>query len=181
MIWPALLNTVFFPGNFSWLVHYWSGPVPNDHFREVEWQICLSSCTMWFIKDPRKCPIGTGSWLNRPKVNKLSFQNLCWPRTVKDWLTTTTAAEKNIWTRPWEFCQLLSVSDSFVTLFLCCQFVFVCSEKHPLLVTSIHWLTRGVKKKEEEGQKSKIFWKQALHRCIILTNCSQSDLVLQQK
>ena len=76
MIWPALLNTVFFPGDFSWLVHYWSGPVPNDHFREVEWQICLSSCTMWFIKDPRKCHIGTGS---QPKVNKLSFQNLCWP------------------------------------------------------------------------------------------------------
>ena len=77
--WYDPLSSILFFSWWSWLVHYWSGPVPNDHFREVEWQICLSSCTMWFIKDPRKCSIETGSWLNQPKVNKLSFQNLCWP------------------------------------------------------------------------------------------------------
>ena len=77
---------------------------------------------------------------------------------MKDWLTTTTAAVKNIWTRPWEFCQL-EVCLRFICHIIPLLSVCLCSERHPLLVTSIHWLTRGDEEEGGRGAKVKDFLK----------------------
>ena len=99
----------------------------------------------------------TIKWELTQNKTHLVFKMCAGPQTLKYWPTATTAVVKN---SPWHFCQLVACLSFicrvillfvfvillffFVRLcFLFHSFVFLCSERHPLLVASIHWLTRG--------------------------------------
>ena len=78
---------------------------------------------------------------------------------MKDWLTTTTAAVKNIWTSPWEFCQL-EVCLRFICHIIPLLSVCLCLFREASIACHFHSLIdKGGEEEGGRGAKVKDFLK----------------------